>query len=646
MNLMDFLRGRAHRRAVDVGLALLADVAIVIAAYLAAIALLTFSDRDYLRFGGSAAFIAYIAAAAFAQPAVLVAFGAYQRIWQRTSGYGVTILINAVAVATLIYIACLLIVPDVGRPFQMVLLGNMFSLIGFVAVRYRSRLLRSFGLGGSPRFRRKMLEAPLRVLIVGAGESGQTLAWRLKHRFDQSDTRYEIIGFIDDDAAKRGLFVEGCRVLGARDDLIRVAEERHADLIVVAIHRIGGADFRDILTRCEKTKALIKVVPDLQELVTSNQSAEFLRDVQPDDLIGRETVTRHEGIDLEPVTGKIVLITGAAGSIGSELSRQIIDYAPTRIILLDNNESGLHDLTLELRTRHTQFPIVAILADVTRCETIEAVFQEYRPQVVFHAAAYKHVPLLQFYPREAVIVNVTGTRHLAELAQNFGVDRFVLVSTDKAVNPSSVMGASKRLCELMLHALSQKPENRTLFTAVRFGNVLGSRGSVVPIFNRQIDAGGPVTVTDKAMTRYFMSIPEAVNLIIHAACMTQGDDIYVLQMGEVVRIVELAERMIRLRGLRPYKDIEIQFTGIRDGEKMHEELFSASENPNPTQHPSILKAETWGVDFQVEAFWNQIDLLVATAPAESADALTAMRAIMPGQNPDPQTTLPDMSLAS
>ncbi|MCK6581115.1 MAG: polysaccharide biosynthesis protein [Anaerolineae bacterium] len=643
MNLMDFLRGRAHRRAVDVGLALLADVAIVIAAYLAAIALLTFSDRDYLRFGGSAAFIAYIAAAAFAQPAVLVAFGAYQRIWQRTSGYGVTILINAVAVATLIYIACLLIVPDVGRPFQMVLLGNMFSLIGFVAVRYRSRLLRSFGLGGSPRFRRKMLEAPLRVLIVGAGESGQTLAWRLKHRFDQSDTRYEIIGFIDDDAAKRGLFVEGCRVLGARDDLIRVAEERHADLIVVAIHRIGGADFRDILTRCEKTKALIKVVPDLQELVTSNQSAEFLRDVQPDDLIGRETVTRHEGIDLEPVTGKIVLITGAAGSIGSELSRQIIDYAPTRIILLDNNESGLHDLTLDLRTSHPHLPLVTVLADVTRRDSLRAVFLEHNPEVVFHAAAYKHVPLLQFYPSEAVIVNVFGSRNVAELAQEFGAQRFVLVSTDKAVNPSSVMGASKRLCELMLHALAQRPENRTRFAAVRFGNVLGSRGSVVPIFSRQIDEGGPVTVTHREMTRYFMSIPEAVNLIIHAACMTSGDDIFVLQMGEVVRIVELAERMIRLRGLRPYKDIAIHFTGIRPGEKMHEELFGHQENPGPTPHPSILKVGRWDVALQPAAFWMQIDQLVKAPPLSSEAALTEMRTILAGHRPAASGDQPDVA---
>jgi len=619
---------RAQFRVVDIGLGIIADMVIVIATYLAALLLLALGDGDYAKLGGGLTFIVYMVAAALVLPTLLFAFGVYKRIWSRTSGYGVTILINAVAVATLLYIGILFILPSSARPFQLIILGNVFALVGFVAVRYRSRLVNSFGWFGSTRFRKNMLNVPLRVLIIGAGEAGQTLAWRLKHRYTHTDTRYEIVGFIDDDIQKQGMFVEGCRILGTRYDILNVADVYKVDLIVVAVHRISAIEFREILTYCEQTKAMIKVVPDLQELVNSKFAPDFLRDVQPEDLIGRTAITQHEGIDLSPVTQKTVLVTGSAGSIGSELSDQIMKYVPDRVILLDNNESGLYDLTQVLKSKHPAVLMVAVLADVTRRDTIRAVFEEFHPQIVFHAAAYKHVPLLQFYPHEALYVNVRGTRNVAELAQEFDVERFVLVSTDKAVKPSNVMGASKRVCELMLHALSQNPNSTTRYAAVRFGNVLGSRGSVVPTFSRQIDAGGPVTVTDKEMTRYFMSIPEAVNLIIHAACMTNGDDIYVLQMGEVVRIVELAERMIRLRGLRPYMDIQIQFTGIRPGEKMHEELFSQLENPCPTEHPSILKAETWDVDFQSDAFWEKIDGLLEMSIADGDVTLERIRAII------------------
>ncbi len=312
---------------------------------------------------------------------------------------------------------------------------------------------------------------------------------------------------------------------------MRIAEARNIDLIVVAIHNISGPDFRQVLTACESTKALIKVVPDLQELVNARQGAALLRDVQAEDLIGRNPITRHEAVDLAPVMNKVILVTGAAGSIGSELSRQIMLYKPTKAILLDNNESGLHDLVTELRSKFPAVELVPALVDITIRSAIHSVFEKHRPQIVFHAAAYKHVPMLEYYPREALRVNIGGTRNVAELARDYGVERFVLISTDKAVNPSSIMGATKRVCELMLHALSQDPDCHTLFASVRFGNVLGSRGSVVPTFNRQIDSGGPVTVTHQEMTRYFMSIPEAVNLIIHAACMTNGNDIYVLADG-------------------------------------------------------------------------------------------------------------------
>ena len=546
---------------------------------------------------------------------MLLYFGVYQRIWSRTSGHGITLLIKAVVTASVIIVPLDLLTNQNRLPLSLVLLGNFLALCGFIMVRYRSRLATSFVWRWKAAFSQEFQTAQTRVMIIGAGESGQTLAWRLMHRFSQN--RYKIVGFIDDDPNKQNMYVEGCKVLGTRKDIERLAESFSVDLIVVAIHNIAGSDFREILTFCERTKALVKIVPDLEAIVNAKRSQAMLRDVQAEDFIGRSTVVQSEVVDLTAITQKVVLITGSAGSIGSELSRQIMLYNPTQVILLDNNESGLHDLATELRGKYPSVELVPALVDVTVRNTLRWVYEKFRPQIVFHAAAYKHVPMLEYYPHEAWRVNIGGTRNLAELAREFKVERFVLISSDKAVNPSSVMGATKRVGELMLHSLAQEGGS-TLFASVRFGNVLGSRGSVVPTFNRQIDHGGPITVTDPEMTRYFMSIPEAVNLILHAACLTQGDDIYVLRMGEVVRILELAERMIRLRGLRPYTDIPIEFTGIRPGEKLHEELFHSEEHPIETLHPDILKVNTWRDEFNWEDFWNRLDRLSRDAEKPQA----------------------------
>lgn len=616
-------------RARQVGSAMLVDFGIVIVAFLVALGFLTISNSDYSEYTAQAIVPLVLGVIHIV---VLNAFGIYKRIWQRTSGHGITLIINAVIFTTIVMVAAVLLLKLRGiLPLQLLILGNVFSLGGFVVVRYRSRLAYGLRWRWNAIVRHRFPPSPTRVLIIGAGESGQVLAWRLKHRFTQN--RYSVIGFIDDDRAKLGMYVEGCPIIGSRQDIERLAETHNIDLIVVAIHNISGPSFREILTVCEKTKALIKVVPDIQEMVSAHHSTEVLRDVQAEDLIGRTQINRHEGIDLSPVTSKVILITGAAGSIGSELSRQVMHYSPIKVILLDNNESGLHDLVVELQAKFPEITMVPALVDVTIRSALRAVFDQHQPKIVFHAAAYKHVPMLEFYPAEALRVNVTGTRNVAELAQEYAAERFVLISTDKAVKPSSVMGASKRLCELMLHALSQNGEKSTRFAAVRFGNVLGSRGSVVPTFNRQIDSGGPVTVTHQDMTRYFMSIPEAVNLIIHAACMTSGDDIYVLQMGEVVRIVELAERMIRIRGLRPYRDIDIKFTGIRPGEKMNEELFNEIEKPAETQHPNILQVNSWHEDFNVDVFWKDISILVQQSFPNGNAALSEMNNIITPPKP-------------
>lgn len=550
--------------------------------------------------------IPYILLVALITILSLYIFGVYGRIWSQTSGHGVSIILGAVLFSLLVNLVLALSIKPRLLPVSVLLIGHTLAFGGLVAVRYRSRLISGIRWRWRVIWHQEWPQSNERVLIIGAGEAGQTLAWRLKHRF--ANNRYKIIGFIDDDPDKQNMYVESCPILGTRHDIVRLVGEEKIDLVILAIHNISGQDFRTVLSYCERTDARIKVVPDMLRLLNAKQSGALLRDVQPEDLIGRSVVARHESVDLTPVMGKVVLVTGAAGSIGSELSRQLASYDPVRLILLDNNESALHDLMLDLQVGHPDINLVPVLADITVLESLKRVFTQYHPQIIFHAAAYKHVPMLELHPKEAIRVNVIGTRQMIELARDYQAERFVLISTDKAVNPSSVMGASKRVCELMVHAVCQQQTAcATLFTAVRFGNVLGSRGSVVPIFSKQIDHGGPVTVTHPEMTRYFMSISEAVNLVIHAACLTQGDDIFVLQMGEVVRILDIAERMIRLRGMRPYVDIEIRFVGARGGEKMHERLYDDAEHPEPTSHPYIIKLNSWEYGMPPNTFFDKLD---------------------------------------
>jgi FlaA1/EpsC-like NDP-sugar epimerase len=589
----------------------LLDIAIVYVAYSAAFLVRALTTPlDYL------VSLQFFTVAALVTFAMLYLMGTYRRIWARTSGHGVVVIFNAVGLALAVMTVVDLLTEPRQVPVSVLVIANILAFVGFVGIRYRSRLINGLQWRWNAVWHHKFPKEQTRVLIVGAGESGQALAWRLKYR--SVGNNYHVVGFVDDDLDKQGMFVEGSQVLGTRHDIERLVVKHKAELIVLAIHKLSGVDLRTILSHCEATKARIKIVPNLFALIDSTAGGELLRDVQIEDLIGRNSIVQHDAVDLTPVTAKVVMITGAAGSIGSELSRQMALYKPLTLILVDNNESDLHDLFLDLCVKHPHVKLVPVLADVTEQEPMNTIFRVHKPQIIFHAAAYKHVPLLQDYPGAAIHTNVSGTRWLAELAQNYNVERFVLISTDKAVNSSSVMGASKRVCELILHAFSQRGQRRgdeqqdaaqTLFTAVRFGNVLGSRGSVVPIFNRQIERGGPVTVTHPDMTRYFMSIPEAVNLVIHAACLTKGDDIFLLKMGEVVRIVELAERMIRLRGLRPHLDIKIEYSGIRPGEKMHEELYESSELVCETIHPHIVQLIGWDDQFNASGFLNELSQL-------------------------------------
>ncbi len=550
----------------------------------------------------------FILLGAFVTILVSYSVGLYHRLWNQTSGHNVTNIMEAIGVSMLVMLAINGIVEPQPLPYTVIFFAHVLLMFGSTTVRYRSRMLSGAKWRWRAVWNHEFPKHATRVLIIGAGEAGQTIAWRMKHR--QQNDRHRVVGFIDDDTEKFGMYVEGVPVFGNRHSIPIIAEAHSIDLIVLAIHNIDGPDFREILRYCEQSQARIKVVPDTLAMINARLNGNILRDVQPQDLIGRRQISAYDGVNLEPVMRKRVLVTGAAGSIGSELSRQMATYEPAQLLILDNNESNLHDLNIELRTKFPNLNLVSLLVDVSREEAVAEIFDTYRPQIVFHAAAYKHVPMMESFPEEAIRVNVKGTRIVAEQARYHLVERFVLISTDKAVNPTSVMGASKRLCELEMHALMNEFAHDTLFTVVRFGNVLGSRGSVVPTFNKQLDAGGPITITDDRITRNFKSIAEAVNLVIHAACLTAGDDIFVLKMGELVRIVDIAERMIRLRGMRPHADIEIKVVGARPGEKLYEELYDSAEMPTETKHPHITRLSQWMTDLPPKEILSRIDHLI------------------------------------
>jgi FlaA1/EpsC-like NDP-sugar epimerase len=430
------------------------------------------------------------------------------------------------------------------------------------------------------------------ALIVGAGGAGIRLLEEIDSR---RRGKVAVVGFVDDDRAKLGLRVAGVPVLGRIDDLPALAAEHDVEEVLIAIPSASGATLRRIVQRCAEAKVRHRVLPTLGELVEGRVMYTQMREVKVDDLLAREPVR----LDLDGmrslVHGRTVLVTGAAGSIGSELCRQLAGHRPGRLVLYDRHENGVFLLEAELRARFPEVPIEPILGDVLLQDQLAAVFAAHRPELVFHAAAYKHVPMAERNVLEAVRNNILGTYNVAQAAIAHGAREFVLVSTDKAVRPTSVMGVTKRVAEMVVQELQN---GGCRFVAVRFGNVLGSSGSVVPLFREQIARGGPITVTHAEVTRYFMTIPEAAQLILQAAGIGHGGEIFVLEMGEPIRIVDLARQMIRLSGFEPDQDVEITFTGLRPGEKLHEELVADGEEVATTRHDRIkvLRAErpaTW-----------------------------------------------------
>ncbi|MBM3306977.1 MAG: polysaccharide biosynthesis protein [Candidatus Eisenbacteria bacterium] len=429
---------------------------------------------------------------------------------------------------------------------------------------------------------------PLRSLIVGAGAAGAMVAAELASR---PETGHVVVGFLDDDESKLGATIAGAPVLGRINDLAGIASRHGADQIIIAIPSARGRTVRDVVRLCEEAGRPFKIVPGVWEIILGDVQISQIREVQLDDLLGRETVK----LDAEEMTGYLkgrrVLVTGAGGSIGSELARLVSSFEPGRLVLLGRGENSIYEIDQELGLDHPKLDRVPVIGSVRDETALELLFREHRPEVVLHAAAHKHVPLMEFYPDEAIKNNVTGTRKLIDAAARYGVDRLVMLSTDKAVRPRGVMGASKRLAELLLLDAT-RAGCPTKLIAVRFGNVLGSRGSVVPMFRQQIALGGPVTVTHPDVTRYFMTIREAAMLVLEAGFMGQGGEIFVLDMGDPIRIAELAEHLVRLSGLEPGRDIKIRYRGLRPGEKLHEELWCADEVLSKTRHDKVMMLQS------------------------------------------------------
>ena len=440
-----------------------------------------------------------------------------------------------------------------------------------------------------------------RLLIIGGGYSANDI---IKTINSTLKGQYDIIGIIDDNKKRIGYSVAGVRIIGDRNDIIRICNANDVDEIFFSIVNIDNKNKKEILELCNKTGAKVKVLPSLTELITEENLYHSLRDVGIEDLLGRDPIELDNQNIKNLIQGKVVLVTGAGGSIGSELTRQIMIHNPKQLLILDNYENSLYDIELELKTNHPNNDIRAIVANIREKERLDAIFEKYTPEIIFHAAAHKHVPLMENNPTEAIKNNVFGTYNLVNCSDEYNAKRFILISTDKAVNPTNIMGATKRLCEMIIQAKDKKSD--TEYVAVRFGNVLGSNGSVVPLFKKQMAHGGPLTVTHKEITRFFMTIPEAVALVLQAITYAEGGEIFVLDMGEPVKIYDLAKSLIELSGYTLGEDMEIEITGMRPGEKLYEELLMDEENLEETKHEKIFITEP--MDLTLDDVEEKLDM--------------------------------------
>lgn len=506
-------------------------------------------------------------------------WGLYRRLWRYATIWDLAAILAAVSCSAAME-ALIGIYRDIRIPGSVYII-QWFLLTGAVSC---SRLFFKIACFAP----RSMRQEGTRVLIVGAGDAGAMLAREIQSRHDANNRK--IVGYVDDDLNKCGSLMFGAKVIGQCKEIAEISAREQIDEIIIAIPSAERKTIQKIIKCCSLTSCKVRILPGIYELINEKASLRQLRDVSLEDLLCRDAVQ----LDIQNISSyirhKCVLITGAGGSIGSELCRQISKLGAQKIILLGRGENSIYEIHQELKAKYPKVTYIPVIADIRDRDRLQAVLSRYCPEIIFHAAAHKHVPLMEAQADEAVRNNIFGTKNVAELAMQCGCERFIMISTDKAVNPTSVMGATKRVAELVLQQLNLKG-GKTKYNIVRFGNVLGSRGSVVPLFEKQIARGGPVTVTDAEMTRYFMTIPEASQLVLQAGAMARGGEIFLLDMGEPVKILDMAKELIKLHGLVPGQDIKIVFTGLRPGEKLYEELLTAEEGAMSTKHEKIFSAK-------------------------------------------------------
>lgn len=548
---------------------------------------------------------------------IFAAFKLYRSVWHFA---GTTELLNIMGAcaSSMVVQAILVAVMGMRMPLSYYPIKFVIMIVAEGCLRFFYRITRLFsGKGpGSKKGQRK------NVMVIGAGQAGDMIIKELQN------SRYlghKVCCIIDDNVALHGKYLRGVKIVGGRADIPYWAKEMSVDQIILAIPSAPQSEIKQILKICQETMCEVKMLPGLYQMINGEVSVSKLRKVEIEDLLGREPIRLQMDSIMAYVSGKTVLVTGGGGSIGSELCRQIAANQPKKLIIVDIYENNAYDIQQELKRDYPQLDLEVLIASVRNTHRVNMIFETYRPDIVYHAAAHKHVPLMEDSPNEAIKNNVFGTYKVAQAASKYGVKRFVLISTDKAVNPTNIMGASKRICEMIIQTMNNRSE--TEFVAVRFGNVLGSNGSVIPLFKKQIEKGGPVTVTDPNIIRYFMTIPEAVSLVLQAGALAKGGEIFVLDMGEPVKILDLAVNLIRLSGYKPYEEIAIEFTGLRPGEKLYEELLMSEEGLQATENNLIHIGKP--IDFDEEQFLKKLEELRDIANEDSSCIREKVQEIVP-----------------
>lgn len=547
----------------------------------------------------------------------------YSSLWSYAGALEMMYVVSA-CILDAIAVAALILVRNWGDMFPVprsfYILYGLFLLVLIMGCRYSYRGLRAIrNMRRDGVYRRN-------VLVIGAGEAGNQL---IKEINNSRYVKKKVVGVIDDDKTKVGNYIHGAKVIGDRSCIMDKVLELHVHEIIIAMPSASPKQMKGILDICKETGCELKRLPGIYQLVNGEVGISKLKDVDVNDLLGREPVTVNLESIMGYVSGKVIMVTGGGGSIGSELCRQIAEHKPKQLIILDIYENTTYDIQNELKVKFPELDLVVLIGSVRNTNRMNWIFETYRPEIIYHAAAHKHVPLMEESPNEAIKNNVLGTWKIVQAADRYHVKRFVMISTDKAVNPTNIMGASKRICEMIIQTYNKR--SATEYVAVRFGNVLGSNGSVIPLFKKQIERGGPVTVTDPNIVRYFMTIPEAVSLVLQAGAYAKGGEIFVLDMGEPVRILDLAKNLILLSGHKPDEDIQIVFTGLRPGEKLYEEMLMDEEGLQDTENNLIHIGKP--IELDEEKFLKQLEQLKEYVVTEPSDIREWVKEIVPTYQP-------------